>query len=133
MEKEIRSSKTEFINDNNTVIGYALKFDQESNDLRGITEILDKNCIDDNIIKNSDVLCTYNHDENRILARSKNGLGTLKLTLDRTGLMYQFEIPDSPTGAELKENLKRGDLNQSSFAFTFADGGYKLERRGDKI
>ena len=53
-----------------------------------------------------------------ILARSKNGEGTLKLELDERGLKYRFEVPDTYKGKELVSHLRRHELNQSSFCFS---------------
>ena len=44
------------------------------------------------------------------------------------GLKYRFEAPRTMLGDELLENLRRNEINQSSFAFTVADGGEKWER-----
>jgi len=59
-----------------------------------------------------------NHQNERgILARSKNGSGSLILEVDETGLKYLFEAPNTALGDELLEYLKRGDITGSSFAF----------------
>jgi phage head maturation protease len=36
---------------------------------------------------------SFNHDPNYILARSKEGKGTLKLEVDATGLKYSYDSP----------------------------------------
>ncbi|MEG2151328.1 MAG: HK97 family phage prohead protease, partial [Bacteroidaceae bacterium] len=60
-----------------------------------------------------------NHSKFRgILARSKKGQGSLALTIDNKGLKYRFEAPNTTLGDELLENLKRGEVDSSSFAFT---------------
>jgi HK97 family phage prohead protease len=43
---------------------------------------------------------------------------SLELEIDDIGLRYAFDAPDTALGNELIEGLKRGDINQSSFAFT---------------
>ena len=45
--------------------------------------------------------------------------------------MYRFAIPDTAIGKELAENLRRGEINQSSFAFTVEQD--KWEKRDDGI
>ena len=54
---------------------------------------------------------------NKIFARSNMGKGSLTLTVDDTGLKYEFDAPNTALGDELIEYLKRGDIDKSSFAF----------------
>jgi HK97 family phage prohead protease len=70
-----------------------------------------------------DVIACFNHNESAILARSKDGKGSLKLSVDSVGLHYEFEAPNTTTGNDLLESIKRGDINASSFAFTVGEGG----------
>lgn len=104
------------------VSGYAVIFDTWSNDL-GFYEMILKGAITDETIKRSDVICKLNHDDQKVLARSKYGEGSLILEVDEKGLKYTFEAPKTQYGDELLEYLRRGDITGSSFAFTIADGG----------
>lgn len=109
--------------DSRKVEGYALLFNVESNDLGGFTEIIDSQALD-GVLEQSDVFALLNHDRNRgILARCKGLTGTLTLTVDSKGLKYEFDAPNTALGDELLEMLRRGDISESSFAFTIADGG----------
>jgi HK97 family phage prohead protease len=54
-----------------------------------------------------------------LLART--GSGTLTLSVDERGLRYEFDAPNTTAGNDLLEMLKRGDVSQSSFAFTVKD------------
>ena len=67
------------------------------------------------------------HDSAKVLARSKYGQGTLKLEVDHRGLKYSFTAPETTTGNDLLESIKRGDIDQSSFQFRVATGGEKRE------
>jgi hypothetical protein len=69
------------------------------------------------MVDNSDVFACFNHDLNRVLARSDRGEGSLKLTVDEVGLKYEFDAPHTALGDELLEYLSRGDIKKSSFAF----------------
>lgn len=104
------------------VSGYAVIFDTWSNDL-GFYEKILKGAITEDTIKRSDVICKLNHDDQKVLARSKYGEGSLILEVDDKGLKYTFEAPRTQYGDELLEYLRRGDITGSSFAFTIADGG----------
>ena len=61
------------------VEGYALVFNSESNDLGGFTEVIDPIALD-GVLERSDIFCLLNHSKDRgVLARSKNGSGSLSL------------------------------------------------------
>ena len=99
------------------VEGYALLFDVASDGLPW-EERIAKGALD-GVLEKSDVLALLNHDESRgILARWRGKPITLNLTIDERGLKYQFEAPNTVLGDELLEYLSRGEIDQSSFAFT---------------
>lgn len=104
------------------VEGYAVVWDSHSEDM-GFVEIIRQGAITEETIKRSDVLCKYNHDDSKVLARSKYGQGSLTLTLDDKGLRYSFDAPKTALGDELLEHLRRGDIDRSSFAFTLPKNG----------
>lgn len=114
-------------NEKRTVEGYAMLFGVKSDGL-DFEEVIERGALD-GVIEKSDVFALLNHNRDRgILARSVNGKGSLTLTVDSKGLKYRFEAPRTMLGNELLENLRRNEINQSSFAFTVADGGEKWER-----
>lgn len=132
LEKEIRHAQSEvrFTPDEGTVEGYAMLFDTTSDGLP-FHETIEKGALD-GVIERSDVFALLNHSMERgVLARSKNGRGSLSLTVDERGLKYSFKCPDTAIGHELEENLRRGEIDQSSFAFTVEED--KWERRSDGI
>ena len=100
-----------------SVTGYAIIFESQSEDL-GFREIIHKGAVDEETIKRSDVLAKFNHEDDKILARSKFGEGSLSLTVDDKGLLYRFQSPKTALGDALLEYLNRGDISSSSFAFT---------------
>lgn len=122
MEKEIRNISMEIRaeGESRNVSGYAAVFDTESLDLGGFTEIIERGAFDD-MIEQSDVFAFFNHDNDKVLARSNKGKGSLKLSVDEKGLRYEFDAPDTEVGNELLAFLRSGDIDQSSFAFTVAE------------
>lgn len=115
-----------------TVEGYALLFGVSSDNL-GFEEVIERGALD-GVLGKSDVFALLNHDRTKgILARAKNGSGSLSLEVDTKGLKYRFEAPKTALGNELLENLRRGEIDQSSFAFTVADGGEKWERQKNGV
>lgn len=103
--------------DSRTVEGYAVVFNSQSEDL-GFYETINPAAITEEVLKRSDVFCLFNHDLDKVLARSKYGTGSLQLQLDEQGLKYTFQAPNTDLGDELLEYLRRGDIDSSSFAFT---------------
>lgn len=107
------------------VTGYAAKFNRRSRNLGTAEnpwfEVILPGAFPE--LLKQDVRALWNHDPQRLLARSKFGKGTLKLSIDDVGLKYEFEAPQSTIGNDLLESIKRGDLDESSFSFTVAKGG----------
>lgn len=103
--------------DSRTVEGYAVVFNSQSEDL-GFYETINPAAITEEVLMRSDVFCLFNHDQDKVLARSKYGTGSLQLQLDEQGLKYTFTAPNTDLGDELLEYLRRGDIDSSSFAFT---------------
>lgn len=133
---EIRNTTFQVIanedDEKRTVEGYALLFDVRADNL-GFEEVIERGALD-GVLGKSDVFALLNHDRSKgILARAKNGNGSLSLEVDSKGLKYRFEAPKTALGNELLENLRRGEIDQSSFAFTVADGGEKWERQKNGI
>lgn len=56
-----------------------------------------------------------NHDDQWLLGRSD--LGTVRLSIDRVGLRYEIDPPDTQAGRDTVALLSRGDLDGSSFGF----------------
>ena len=131
--KEIRSTEgSEFriVPESRKVEGYALLFNTESQDLGGFREVILPEAID-GVVEKSDILALYNHIESNVLARSTNGKGTLSLKVDEKGLKYSFDAPKTSIGEEVIDAITRGDLRNSSFAFTVAEEGQKWEKRDE--
>ena len=76
----------------------------------------------------NDVRCLGNHDANIVFGRT--AAGTLQLSLDANGhLVYRCQMPETTTGNDWLELIKRGDISQSSFAFAIEDETW-IERTG---
>lgn len=104
--------------ENNRMIeGCAVVFNSPSQDM-GFFETIEEGAITEETIRNSDIYATLEHDKSRgILARSRYGVGSLKLELRDNGLYYSFEAPHTQLGDELLEYISRGEITTSSFAF----------------
>lgn len=136
MTKELRSVSGEVVAETRDVNatdvpkmvikGTAAVFNSPTELYPGLFEQVDPAAF--NEVMGQDIRALFNHDQNHVLGRST--AGTLRLNISETALEYEIELPDSHFGRDLYESIKRGDISQSSFAFTVeAD---KWEMRSDK-
>lgn len=104
--------------------GYAAVFGRRSSDLGGFTEVISPTAFDRSISQGVDVVALWVHDERHLLGRVSSR--TLSLAVDEVGLHYEVRLPDTGTGRDVAELLRRGDVRGSSFAFrTVADSWYE--------
>ena len=122
LEKRSKDGKA-----NPVVVGHAAVFNTLNEDQGGFQERIDKNAFDD--VLENDVRAFFNHDPNHLLARTSSG--TLKLSVDEKGLKYEFSVPDTTSGRDLLVSMERGDISQSSFAFTIDDDSWDQENGVD--
>lgn len=131
----IRESEGE---ESRIIEGYAILFDTPSDPLwqdedEEAREIIDPAAITQEVLDNSDIKMTMFHDRQLILARSKNGKGTLSYFVDAKGVSFSFEAPKTADGDKALELVKRGDIAGCSFMFSthYWDSAYV--QRSSKI
>lgn len=118
---------------NKTVItGYAARF-YDPNDpgtqyelWANVFERIMPGCFD-GVLKANDCVALFNHNPDYVLGRSTKG--TLRLFVDKLGLGYEIDPPDTQTARDLIANLDpaREDVEGSSFSFRCdGDGGRVL-------
>jgi len=99
--------------------GYALKFNRWSESLWGglFRETILPEALNETDL--SDVVATFNHNNDYPLARTTvaNGIGSLILSVDNIGLKYRFQPTETSYANDLKANLRAGVVSKSSFAF----------------
>jgi hypothetical protein len=115
---EARSDSDDMI-----IEGYAALYDNETN-IGPFKETIARGAFDD--VMQNDVRALLNHNPDFILGRS--GAGTLELELDDTGLKYRVHLGEQQYAKDLYESVKRGDISQSSFAFTIAEQSWSEDR-----
>tara|TARA_R110000796_G_scaffold54125_1_gene126643 strand:+ start:8580 stop:9572 length:993 start_codon:yes stop_codon:yes gene_type:complete len=111
----------------NIIEGHAAVFNELSEDLGGFREKINPGAFDD--VLDNDVRAFFNHDPNFLLARTSSG--TLKLSTDKRGLKYSFDVPDTTAGRDLLVSMKRGDITQSSFAFQVESDTWNTTSKGE--
>lgn len=129
--REIRSNEhIQATQESRRVEGTGVVFNSESVDLGGFTEIISPTAISEETLRNSDILFLLDHNRERgVLARSKNGAGSLEVNVDESGVHYALDAPHTALGDEILEGLRRGDINKCSFAFTVSED--KWTKRDD--
>lgn len=108
--------------------GYAYRFNELSQDLGGFRERVVAGAGGPSLRQN-DVTATFNHNASALLGRTASG--TLTVGEDREGGWYEISLPDTTTGRDVAELLKRGDLRGSSFTFRVLDGGQRRAEEDD--
>lgn len=141
--KEVRFNNNSNIsaeNESRTIRGTAIVFNSESSLLskevnkvtRYFRETIKPEAVTPELLGNSDVFMLYNHnDNNGVLARNKQGKGTLNITVDDNGVNYSFDAPDTTLGNDMLVSARLGNISSSSFAFTPAADGQIWEKRSD--
>lgn len=80
-----------------------------------------------------EIKALWNHDTSRPLGSTKTD--TLRFnTGDTTGLAYDIDLPNNSWGNDVKESVKRGDVDGSSFGFICQEDKWsKVEHEGEQI
>ena len=98
----------------NTLVGYAAMFDMPSVDM-GFTEYVSRGAFTKTLKDGADVRLLLDH-VGAPLARTRSG--TLRLSEDERGLRVEADLdPTNPLAQTVLSALRRGDMNQMSFAF----------------
>lgn len=113
------------------VVGYGSIWNSRSENLGGFYEYISPDAISQETIEKSDVRALINHNPDLVLARST--AGNLSLSVDEKGLRYEFSIPETSYGKDLAINMKNGNINQSSFAFTVGADEWSTDEDGNDI
>ncbi len=77
----------------------------------------------------SDVVCLFNHDDDMLLGRMTNGKGTLSIGYDERGGYFEVEKNETTASKDVYENIRLGNVQGCSFAFTVASE--EIERNAD--
>jgi HK97 family phage prohead protease len=98
-----------------TLVGYGAVFMRLSENLGGFVEQIDPAAFNKTLRDGGPVVARFNHEDNFLLGTTEGG--TLRLSVDETGLRYEVDLPDTTAGRDVRVLAERGDLRYSSFAF----------------
>jgi HK97 family phage prohead protease len=111
-----------------TIEGYAVVFDRWSRTLGWFKERVSRSAFEN--VDMTDVVATFNHDFNQVMARTT--ANTLTLSVDDTGMKYRFEAPNTTAGNDLLENIRNGNIVGSSFMFSIKKDTWTHDRESDE-
>lgn len=81
-------------------------------------------------VMKDDVRALFNHDPDVVLGRTKSGTMTVKVSDE--GVDYEVKYnPADPDHVRVMEKVKRGDVSQSSFAFTVKEAKWETKEGKD--
>lgn len=114
-----------------TITGYAILFNTPSAPLYAYDdeearEVIAPGAVTKELLDGCDIKMTMFHDRQLILARSKNGAGTLSYGVDEKGVYFEFDAPNTVDGDKALELVRRGDISGCSFMFSthYYDSAY---------
>ena len=81
-----------------TLVGRAILFNKESvhmwdDEDEYAVEVISPSAITKEFLDQCDIKMTMYHNREKLLARSRNGEGTLKYDVDAEGVTFEFEVP----------------------------------------
>ena len=90
-------------------------------DLGYFEEVIEEGAFDNALSKEYDIRCLFNHEAELILGRTK--ASTCNVFVNADGNLEYTWIPDyeNPTHMSVVRSIMRGDITQSSFAFTIKE------------
>jgi hypothetical protein len=90
-------------------------------DLGYFEEVILPGAFDNALSKDYDIRCLFNHEAELILGRTK--ANTCKVFVNGDGNLEYTWVPDyeNPTHMSVVRSIMRGDITQSSFAFTIKE------------
>jgi len=110
------------------LVGYAAVFDQET-DIGGyFREVVRRGAFSE-ALNRDDIHALFNHDYGNVIGRKK--AGTLTVTEDDHGLRVEITPPNTQLARDLIENIRAGNIDQMSFAFSMDGGKQAWDETGD--
>ena len=116
MKHERRALTLELRAKGRGVEGYAALFNTETRIGDAFTEVIAPGAFAASLASGRDVLALVDHDETRLLGRTRSG--SLRLAEDSRGLHFGLDLPDTQNGRDVLALAERGDLGGMSFGFS---------------
>ena len=125
-QKEIRNiSWNASIDENSRTVCGMIPYNSYSENLGGWYEKLAPGCFSKTIREQEDIRMICEHDDTKILARTKNG--SLKLDDRDDGLYFEFEAPNTTLGDDTLVQIRDGLIAGMSFGMIVYNENYDYE------
>ena len=108
--------------------GYAAVFNRHSQNLGGFVEQVDPAAFTKSLADGLPVMARGNHSDAMLLGTT--WAGTLRLSVDGAGLLYEVDLPDTSAGRDFRALAERGDVKWSSFAFRTIEDEWGVTEQG---
>jgi len=110
------------------LVGYAAVFGSET-DIGGYFREVVKRGAFTEALTRDDIHALFNHDYAYVIGRKK--AGTLQISEDDHGLRVEITPPNTQTARDLLENVRAGNIDQMSFAFSMEGGKQSWDETGE--
>ena len=121
-QADLRVRESEGGSESRTIEGYVQKFGVRSVLLHDwwnpYYEILEPGCVTREMLDKCNIPLTMFHDRELVIARSKNGKGTLNYTVDGLGTQFNADVARTADGDKALELVRRGDLDGCSIVYS---------------
>ena len=121
-QADLHVRESEGGSESRTIEGYVQKFGVRSVLLHDwwnpYYEIFEPGCVTREMLDKCNIPLTMFHDRELVIARSKNGKGTLNYTVDGLGTQFNADVARTADGDKALELVRRGDLDGCSFVYS---------------
>jgi HK97 family phage prohead protease len=112
-----------------TIRGTAIVFWKLSENLGGFRELIAPSAVDRTLADGIDLRALVDHDSAKIIGRMS--AGTLRVEKDASGLRVEIDPPETTTGQDIVESIRRRDVQGMSFAFSVMPDGVDWDFKVD--
>lgn len=109
--------------DESRTIHGVIPYESLSQNLGGFYERLAPGCFSKTLKESKDIRCLVEHDDKRLLARTKNG--SLRFIDTDSALRFEFEAPETSEGEDILTMARSGLVNGCSFGFMCIHDSYE--------
>lgn len=120
-ELAVREAPQDAKSESRTIVGRAIVFNAESEMLDDwgykFREVIRPEACSMEFLNSQDIKMNMLHSRDLTIARCNKGVGSMRLSVDNQGVMFEFEAPKCDIGDRCLEMVRRGDYSGCSFEF----------------
>lgn len=131
----IREAEGQEPGESRTIVGTAIVFNAESEVLDdfgvAFKEVIKPEAAQMAFLNTQDIKLNLLHDRHDTIARCKEGVGNMTISVDQNGVNFEAEMPRCDLGDRALEMVRAGVYTGCSFEFI--PDKYEVEERGDQV